>query len=85
MARILAATFIINCLIGLHPAYTSGVCEPPCGANGRCSVATGKCECYLGYTGDTCSEETLPCNGGCEPVCNDTGDGCFCSCPDGFD
>ena len=24
MARILAATFIINCLIGLHPAYTSG-------------------------------------------------------------
>ena len=34
-----------------------------------------------------CITESLKCvdtNGNCEPVCNDTHEGCVCSCPEGF-
>ena len=46
-----------NCAYTLrHSCNYSALCALPCGPNGKCNANSRQCDCYLGYTGDSCSE-----------------------------
>jgi hypothetical protein len=58
-------------------------CKFNCGANGKCNIISGECDCYDGYRGDscniTCPGENRDCNK--NGKCNDSG---TCDCYDGY-